>query len=232
MEDWPWADKVCQLEFHLKRLIKDWSLSIKDGFVDTKCHTLVLYLEGLASWSEVPPIKNCLQAIATALRKKHPRNRIFVSNLLPANTSPISMSRDKFNFVLTQATCSVSRALGKIHVLSLYEHFVSDTGRMVKLADQYFKQRSPYRIGMFNDLWNISHRGWFEELLVRGWVALEGGIYCEKCDVIFRKNLKLGVESDAIYVQWEQLTVMCVIIFYLQTFYMCMNVQIFLPNRS
>ena len=142
MEDWPWSDGICLLEFHQNRQIRNWAQSIRDGEINTKCNTVILYLEGLKTWNDVPPMKNVIHGICAALRQKNPGSRIFVSNLVPIiRTSPIGLTVQNLNFLVTQATRSVNRAMGKVHVLSAYEHFFS-TGdqQIIQPIHQYFKQ--------------------------------------------------------------------------------------------
>ena len=103
---------------------------------------MIVYLEALQKWSEAPPIKNNLQALVIALRQKHPGCRVFISNLLPTvRKSPVGLSVEKFNFILIQAIRSTNRAEGKVHVLSVFEHFVSTKKqKLIKPVDAYFKQ--------------------------------------------------------------------------------------------
>ena len=139
LEDWPWSDKICQVEYFQGRGIGSWASRIRDGEVCTKAHTVVMYLEGLRTWGDAPPMKNCLQSISTALRQKHPGCRIFISNLLPhVCTSPIGPTVSDFNYTLMQATCSVSRAIGKVYVLSAFEHFLNKKNK-ARTSTQYFK---------------------------------------------------------------------------------------------
>ena len=140
IEDWPWNDRLCQVEFHQGWPLDRWIAAIREGLVETRCHTVVIYLEGLKNWNEVPPMKNYLQTLTGALRKKHPGNRLFISNLLPqVHASPVDITQENFNFILVQAIRSTNRCMGKVLVLSAYEHFIS-RDRIVRPTHEYFKQ--------------------------------------------------------------------------------------------
>ena len=44
------------------------------------------------------------------------------------------------NFILLQAVRSINRALKKVHFMSLYEHFVSKRGKIIKPMHKYFQE--------------------------------------------------------------------------------------------
>ena len=86
----------------------------------------MLYLENTATYSDIPPLKNGLQSLCKAIRQHHRTCRMFITNLLPSpSSSPQRRTRNHAEFTLLQAIRSANRALGKIHYLSLFEHFVS-----------------------------------------------------------------------------------------------------------
>ena len=103
---------------------------------------MVLYLEKSQEYEEVTPIKNALHTICKTIRQHNNTARIFVANLLPrVSSSPIHRPLAEANFTLLQATRSVNRAIGKVHYLSIYEHFVSSkTGRIIKPTHHYFRE--------------------------------------------------------------------------------------------
>ena len=64
--------------------------------------------------------------------------QIYVLNLIPQpRHSPIGTPLPVFNFVLQQAVRS-GRAVVKVYDMSMYEHFVSRKGRIIKPIDKYF----------------------------------------------------------------------------------------------
>ena len=120
---WP-RDSICVVNCHQDWDITKWLPSICAEIIRIQCNTVVLYFEKTQNYGDVPRLKNHLQAICKAIRQHQKGCCIFISNILPkASTSPVR--RAETNFVLLQAVRSVNRCLGKIHFLSVYEHFVS-----------------------------------------------------------------------------------------------------------
>ena len=112
--------------------------AIKLGNIKVRCYTVVLYLEGLHSWQDVPPIKNALQTLCRVIRSYGPDPRIFIANHLPrVSGSPLKTPMVNFNFTLQQAVRSVCRALGRVFELSIWEHFTSKKGKAIKPTHRY-----------------------------------------------------------------------------------------------
>ena len=145
---WPaQLDKVCQIEFHPNWPIKWWTQAIRLGQLKITCHTVVIYLEGLCHWADIPPIKNALTSLCKAVRNHGVEPRIFVSNILPqVGTSPLK-SVNQFNFTLQLAVRSTCRVVGSVHELSLYEHFMSAKNRRLRPTHKYFEVGGLSRLG-------------------------------------------------------------------------------------
>ena len=111
---WPPHDSVCEVIFHQNWPLRRWSQAVRLGTIGVKCVTVVLYLEGTTRWSDIPPIKNVLQALCKTIRNHGSNPRIFVANHLPRVRSD-PLRKDKItqsNYTLGHATRSVCRAMG------------------------------------------------------------------------------------------------------------------------
>ena len=63
-----------------------------------------------------------------------------MANLLPRpSSSPVGKPRNETNFILLQAGSSINRAIKKVHFLTIYEHFVSSRGKILRPAHKYFQ---------------------------------------------------------------------------------------------
>ena len=136
-----WIMTICVTDFHQDWSLKKWIASLRAETVRVKCNTVVLYLEKTQEFNDSPPLKNVLHTICKIIRQHNRGARIFISNLLPKiGGSPIGKARTETNFVLLQAVRSVNQAMGKVHFLSLYEHFVSAKEKVIKPTHKYFRK--------------------------------------------------------------------------------------------
>ena len=142
VQHWSKVDRVCKLEIHPGWDTRQWVSAIRAETIRITCHTVVLYFEKTATYSDVPPLKNGIQAVCKAIRQHHHTARIFVSNLLLApSSSPLRRSRAESDFILLQAIRSVNRIMGRTHYLSLFEHFVSGRkSKIIKPTHKYFRE--------------------------------------------------------------------------------------------
>ena len=136
---WPKNDVVCQVEHHPSWPLNRWTQAIRQGHIRIECTTVVIYLEKIRRWEEVPPMKNLLQTLCKAIQSHGSNPRMFIANHLPGpNGSPLRSPIPRSNFTLQQAIGSTSRALGRVHELSLYEHFISRKGKLLQPVGDYF----------------------------------------------------------------------------------------------
>ena len=138
---WPDKDSVCRVVCHPQWPIKRWSQAVHLGLITINCHSVVLYLEGTRNWQDIPPIKNVLTLLCKTIRNHGDNPRIFISNHLPkpTATSPLQYLILHSNFTLQQAIRSTSRALkGGVFEMSIYEHFTSCKGKVIKPWDLIF----------------------------------------------------------------------------------------------
>ena len=138
------------MHFKPQWVFKQWIPALHAEIISIKCRTIVLYLEAMQQWDDVPPIKNGLETMCKVIRQHQPTSRIFVANLLPrvGGRSPVVTPINEVNFILLQAVRSVNQALGKIHYLSIYEHFISRKGRVIRPTSDYFREDSNFtRLG-------------------------------------------------------------------------------------
>ena len=144
LKDWPLKDGICSVTLRQNWPINRWNLAIKTGIIPVSHHrVIVLYLENSRAWDEIPPIKNALQRLCKVIRQMAGNPRIYISNHLPrAVSSPLRNPIVMSNFILQQATRSVSRALrGGVFELSLHEHFTSSrSGRPLAPKHKYFAE--------------------------------------------------------------------------------------------
>ena len=137
--NWPVNDNICKVDYHPEWSFKKWIAALRAETVRVKCNTVVLYLERVQEFEEVPPLKNVLHTMCKILKQHNRDMHIFVSNLLPRITrSPVGKPLVEINFTLLQAVRSVNRAMGKVHYLSVYEHFVSSKGKIIKPTHIFF----------------------------------------------------------------------------------------------
>ena len=138
LHNWPARDPRCRLEYRQDWPLKHWAQAIRMGRIQVECHTVILYLESTKCWNDVPPIKNALLSLCKAIRNHSQDPRIFVTNHLPGlSGSPVRIPVVISNYTLQQATRSVCRAMGKVFELSMYEHFMSSAGKVIKPAQKY-----------------------------------------------------------------------------------------------
>ena len=129
------------MDYHLGWGFNTWIAALRAETIRVKCNTVVIYLDKFQDYENVLPIKNALHTMCKTINQHQPGIRIFVANLLPAvTTSPVSRNLAQANFTLLQAVRSVNRAMGKVHFLSINEHFVSSSGSIIWPVHQYFMQ--------------------------------------------------------------------------------------------
>lgn len=140
ISQWPQSDTVCMVDYHPYWDFPSWVAALHAETVRITCNTVVIYFEKVQVYQDVPPIKNPLQAMCKIIEQHNRSVRIFVANLLPRVThSPVDRPLSEVNFVLLQAVKSISRAMGgKVHFLSLYEHFTSKRGSVIAPTYRYF----------------------------------------------------------------------------------------------
>ena len=114
LEFWPNHDNVCQVELHRSWLVNRWTQVIHTGQLRVECHTVIVYLEAVKRWQDMPPMKNVLQALCKNIRNHGNNPRIFISNHLPGiHGSPLKGQVVLSNFTLQQATRSIGCAMGR-----------------------------------------------------------------------------------------------------------------------
>ena len=143
-KDWPTKDGICSIFYQEKWPINRWTLAVKTGTIRLEHHRIVvLYLEATRAWQDMPPVKNCLQALCKAIRNTGGSPRVFIANHLPpANNSSLKNTNSVVvsYFILQQATRSIGRAMGCVYELSLFEHFTSSTGKVLSPKHLYFSE--------------------------------------------------------------------------------------------
>ena len=142
VENWPSQDNMCVVDYHPGWNYGTWIAALRAETIRIKCNTVVLYLEKSQHYEDVPPIKNALHTICRTIRQHNNSARIFIANYLPTVTSsPVRRTLTEANFTLLQAVRSINRAIGKVHYLSLYKHFVSGkSGRVIRPTHKYFRE--------------------------------------------------------------------------------------------
>ena len=141
VQDWPINDNICLSEIHPDWNMRQLVTALRVGSIWITCDTVVLYLEKMHEFAA----KNALENLCHIIRQHRRDACIFVSNSLPAlPCSPLRKSVQEGNFLLLQAVCSVNRAIpkGKVHYLSVFEHFVSKKGKIIWPTHQYFKENA------------------------------------------------------------------------------------------
>ena len=134
---WP-QDNVCLMEYRPGWTFKQWIEALTAEIICISCSTVILYLERVKDYEDVPPIKNPLQTICKIIRQHKKEARVFIANVLPrASWSP--MDRPDNHFILLQAVCSINRILRKVHYLSIQEHLISKKGKVIKPVHKYFQ---------------------------------------------------------------------------------------------
>ena len=143
VKHWPMGDHVISVEFRPGWDLKQWLSALRAEVIRITCGTVILYLEKTQDYSEVAPLKNNLQAVCKVIRQHNRNTRIFIVNMLPKPShSPVSKGRLQTDFVLLQAIRSLNRSMGKIHYLSIFEHFISKKGHIIRLTHKYYQESS------------------------------------------------------------------------------------------
>ena len=141
ISNWPSTDKTCVMEYHPQWKFKHWIAALRAETVRIQANTVVLYLEETLAYEDVPPLKNNLHTMCKTIRQHCRGARIFIANLLPQiQHSLLGRPRVESNFTLLQAIRNVNRALSKTHYLSVYEHFVSNKGKVIRPLHKYFQE--------------------------------------------------------------------------------------------
>ena len=81
--NWLGHDAVCIVDYHPGWKLRKWMSALRSEIVCMSCFTVVLYLEKVQEFEDVPPHKNGLQVICKIIRQHKKGTRIFISNLLP-----------------------------------------------------------------------------------------------------------------------------------------------------
>ena len=141
LQNWPVKDKFRTIDYHPGWNFKTWIAVLRAETIRIKTNTVVIYLERCQEYEDVPPIKNSLHTMCKTIRQHQQGAKIFVANFLPRVTSsPISRPLGESSFILLQAVRSVNRAMGKINFMSIYEHFISKSGKVIRPTHKYFMQ--------------------------------------------------------------------------------------------
>ena len=120
---------------------KQWVSALRAETIRITCDIVVLYLEKTLSYAEVPPLKNGLHSICKVIRQHRRGVKIFICNLRPRpSKSPLCRKRMETEFILVQAVRSINRIMGKIHFMSVHEHFVSREGKILRPIHKYFTE--------------------------------------------------------------------------------------------
>ena len=140
VENWSQKDNVCHVDYNPGWNLSQWLSALRAETVRIRSNTVVLYLEKAITYEDVPPLKNGLQAICKIIRQHRKGARIFIANVLPRpSRSPLGRPRVETNFMLLQAVRSVNRAIKKTHFLTIYEHFMSKRGKILRPTHKYFE---------------------------------------------------------------------------------------------
>ena len=141
LANWPWSDKICDVHLKPGAQLRQWMSDLRDGSIDIQASNVFIYLEELQRWHDFPPLKNNIQYLCKSIRNQQPNIRIYIGNMLPrvgGGRSPLCADVKEFNFTLQQAIRSVCRAMGKIHAISIYEHFMSRKQKPLSPIFKYF----------------------------------------------------------------------------------------------
>ena len=118
-----------------------WLATLRAEMIRVTTHITVIYFEWTELFSDVPPLKNRLQPICAVLKQHNRGMKVFVANLLPRIPNSPMRNHLESDFILVQAVRSINRALKKVHLLSLYEHFTSSKGgRVIQPTQKYFQE--------------------------------------------------------------------------------------------
>ena len=140
LQNWSDKDKLCKIEYRPGWGFRQWLAALRAETIRISCNAVLLYFEKSTTFDDAPPLKNNLEAICKVIRQHKRGVKIFVSNLLPQPShSPVGKPRVESNYILLQAVRSVNQFLKKVHFLSVYEHFMSSKGKIIKPTHKYFQ---------------------------------------------------------------------------------------------
>ena len=137
--NWPASDQICVIEYQPDWEIRHWISAVRAETIRIQSGTVIIYLERILSFSDVPPFKNLLQTLCKAVRAHRKDTRTFISNLLPGH-SPLCRKCIQADFILLQAIRSINCSLGKIFYLSVFEHFTSKSGKVIHPTYKYIQE--------------------------------------------------------------------------------------------
>ena len=63
IQNWPKCDNICVVDFRPGWSFKQWISALRAEMIRVKCNTVVLYLEKVHEFEEVPLVKNALHTI-------------------------------------------------------------------------------------------------------------------------------------------------------------------------
>ena len=139
LKNWP-RDSMCQVEYHPEWSLNKWLEALKAEIIRVTCNTVILYFETTCRYTDVPPLKNKLQAICSVIQLNNHSARMFISNLLPkVSDTPVSRFWVESSFILLQAVRSVNQVGQRVHNMALFEHFTSSKEcKIIKPTHKYF----------------------------------------------------------------------------------------------
>ena len=121
----PRHDARVVMECHPDHDFWRWNIDIRVRRVDVAgFFNVVFCLNKLKNIDGAAPLKNSIQALCRSVRSVNGDCRIFVANLLPmTNTAVLARRILSLNEDIRVAVQSTTRALKKVHLMSVYEHY-------------------------------------------------------------------------------------------------------------
>ena len=143
-----WSDKDCKCKAVYRPEFDTWKwiavirsreLDLRPFLNVVMCFSKIKSLDGLQ-------LRNTVQSIARAVRMANHDCRIFFANLPPTPQSPPVLGRriSAFNADLLEAVHSVGKKMLKVHLITVHEHLMDKTGKILSPVRLYFKDQQEF----------------------------------------------------------------------------------------
>ena len=123
LEEWPLGDQYCKLTYCQHLPLSQWLEHLRTQQLTIKAHNVVLYLHKLRHETHLTLLKNRLAQLCRVVRAAAPECRIFLSDMLPTESTLENDQITRHNGQLFIAVQHVNCDLERVFYLSMRIHF-------------------------------------------------------------------------------------------------------------
>ena len=143
LQEWPSnQDRCCKVFCRSTYDMWKWNSVIRSQHVEiASFYNVVFCFNKFKDITGAVPLSNHIQALGRSVHSVNPGCHIFICNLPPnPQGSPVLGRRlSAVNFDIQTTVAAARRKVTKLHLLSIFEHFVSSEGRIITPVQMYFK---------------------------------------------------------------------------------------------